>query len=256
MKILVAVKRVVDANVKVRVKSDGSDVDLANVKMAVNPFDEIALEAAVRLKEAGVAGEVIAVSIGPEAVQDTLRMALAMGADRAIRVAADVACEPLAVARMLAELARRDSVGLVLLGKQAIDDDCSQTGQMLSALTGWPQATCASAIEVSDAQATVTCEVDGGLETVSLELPAVVTADLRLNAPRYVTLPSLMKAKKKPMDTISAESLGIDLAPGLEVLALREPAPRLGGRRVSHVAALVSVLAPFSASAAHQGEQV
>jgi electron transfer flavoprotein beta subunit len=247
MKILVAVKRVVDANVKVRVKADGSGVDVANVKMALNPFDEIAVEAAVRLKEAGLADEVIAVSIGGTDVQETLRIALAMGADRAIRVDTGHACEPLGVARVLAEVAQRESVGLALLGKQAVDDDCNQTGQMLSALTCWPQATCASSLELDGVGgALVTCEADGGLETVSLSLPAVVTVDLRLNSPRYVTLPNLMKAKKKPLDTVTAESLGVDMAPRLEVLKLREPAPRQGGRRVADVAELADALKPFA----------
>lgn len=254
MKILVAVKRVVDANVKVRVKPNGSGVDIANVKMALNPFDEIAVEAAVRLKEAGLADEVIAVSIGSADVQETLRTALAMGADRAIRVDTQQVCEPLGVARVLVEVARREAVGLALLGKQAIDDDCNQTGQMLSALTGWPQATCASALELDGAgEAVVTCEADGGLETVSLCLPAVVTVDLRLNSPRYVTLPNLMKAKKKPLDTVTAESLGVDMAPQLEVLKLREPAPRQGGRRVADAAELAGALRPFVMQAAATG---
>ncbi|WP_322060244.1 electron transfer flavoprotein subunit beta/FixA family protein [Paraburkholderia sp. J63] len=254
MKILVAVKRVVDANVKVRVKADGSGVDVANVKMALNPFDEIAVEAAVRLKEAGLAGEVIAVSIGGTEVQETLRTALAMGVDRAIRVDTQHACEPLGVARVLAEVAQREAVGLALLGKQAIDDDCNQTGQMLSALTGWPQATCASALEFFGAgEAVVTCEADGGVDTLSLRLPAVVTVDLRLNAPRYVTLPNLMKAKKKPLDTVTAESLGVDMTPRLEVLQLREPAPREGGRRVADATELAGALKSFVAPVAAMG---
>lgn len=245
MKILVAVKRVVDANVKVRVKPDGSDVDITNVKMALNPFDEIAVEAAVRLKEAGMVEEIVAVSIGPVHVQETLRTALAMGADRAVHIESNDAFEPLGIARILAEVARRESIGLALLGKQAIDDDCNQTGQMLSAITEWPQATCASAIVLDGGRAVVTCEADGGLETVSLGLPAVVTVDLRLNTPRYVTLPNLMKAKKKPVDTVLAASLHIDLGPSLEVLRLREPAPRPAGRRTDDISELAGVLKPF-----------
>ena len=248
MKILVAVKRVVDANVKVRTKADGSGVDVDSVKMALNPFDEIAVEAAVRLKEAGCAAEVIVVSIGPDEVQETLRTALAMGADRGIRVATSHSCEPLGVARALAALVQREAVGLAILGKQAIDDDCNQTGQMLSALTGWPQGAYASSIEIADGRALVKCESDGGSETVSLALPCVVTADLRLNAPRYVTLPNLMKAKKKPIDTVSPESLGVDLAPRLEIVSLREPAARQAGRRVTEVAELAAVLESFVAS--------
>lgn len=245
MKILVAVKRVVDANVKVRVKPDGSGVDIDNLKMAMNPFDEIAVEAAVRLKEAGHAVEVIAVSIGSEEVQETLRTALAMGADRGIRVATHHPSEPLAVARALAALARREAVGIAILGKQAIDDDCNQTGQMLSAIAGWPQATNAASIDIVDGRATVQCEADGGTETVSLALPCVVTADLRLNTPRYVTLPNLMKAKKKTLETVSPESLEVDLTPRLHVLNLREPAVRQGGCRVVDVAQLAEALASF-----------
>jgi electron transfer flavoprotein beta subunit len=256
MKILVAVKRVVDANVKVRVKGDGSGVDVENVKMALNPFDEIAIEAAVRLKEAGCATEVIAVSIGPDEALETLRTALAMGADRGIRVAASHPCEPLGVARALAALSQREAAGLAILGKQAIDDDCNQTGQMLSALLGWPQATCASSIEIIDGRAEVECEVDGGLETVSLGLPAVVSADLRLNTPRYVTLPNLMKAKKKPVETVAPEALGVDLAPRLELLNLREPAARQAGRRVTSVAELADALKSFVPSRSAQGASV
>lgn len=242
MKILVAVKRVVDFNVKVRVKHDGSDVDLGNVKMAMNPFDEIAVEEAIRLKESGVAAEVIAVSCGTAACQDTLRTALAFGADRAILVQTDVALQPLAVAKLLRSVVELESPQIVLLGKQAIDDDCNQTGQMLSALLGWSQGTFASRVSIAENTVAVTREVDGGLETVELRLPAVVTADLRLNEPRYVTLPNIMKAKKKPLDIVRAEDLGVDVEPRLVTLEVQEPPPRAGGRRVSDVAELVNKL--------------
>lgn len=244
MKILVPVKRVVDYNVKVRVKSDGSGVDIANVKMSMNPFDEIAVEEAVRLKEKGVATEVVAVSCGVTACQETLRTAMAIGADRAIlvEVGADVELQPLAVAKLLKALVDREQPGLVILGKQAIDDDANQTGQMLAALTGRPQATFASKVEVADGRATVTREVDGGLETLSIALPAIVTTDLRLNEPRYVTLPNIMKAKKKPLDETSPEALGVDISPRLEVLKTAEPATRKSGVKVVSVAELVQKL--------------
>jgi electron transfer flavoprotein beta subunit len=229
MKILVGVKRVIDYNVQIRAKADGSAVELENVKMAINPFDEVAVEAAVRLKDEGVATEVIAVSIGPEKAQETLRQALAMGADRAILVPHTGATEPLSVAKTFKALAEKEGAGLVMLGKQAIDDDCNQTGQMLAALLGWPQGTFASGLTVSGEQIEVTREVDGGLETVALNLPAVVTADLRLNEPRFASLPAIMKAKKKPLDSISAESLGIDLAPRLELVGVVEPPVRTTG---------------------------
>ncbi|UTW10230.1 electron transfer flavoprotein subunit beta/FixA family protein [Marinobacterium rhizophilum] len=229
MKILVGVKRVLDHNVKVRVRADGSAVDLDNVKMAINPFDEIAVEAAVRLREAGAATEVIAVSIGPEKAQDTLRQALAMGADRAILVPHTEATEPLSVAKTFKALAEKEGAGLVMLGKQAIDDDCNQTGQMLAALLGWPQGTFASGLAASGEQIEVTREVDGGLETVALNLPAVITADLRLNEPRFASLPAIMKAKKKPLDSIDAASLGVDLSPRLELVGVVEPPARTNG---------------------------
>nr|WP_067285645.1 electron transfer flavoprotein subunit beta/FixA family protein [Marinobacterium profundum] len=243
MKILVGVKRVLDHNVKVRVRADGSAVDLDNVKMAINPFDEIAVEAAVRLKEEGVATEVIAVSIGPEKAQDTLRQALAMGADRAILVPHGGTTEPLSVAKTLKALAEKENAGLVILGKQAIDDDCNQTGQMLAALLGWPQGTFASGLSVTGEQIEVTREVDGGLETVALNLPAIVTADLRLNEPRFASLPAIMKAKKKPLESITAESLGVDLAPRLELVGVVEPPVRAaGGVIVATAAELVEKL--------------
>ncbi len=242
MRVLVAVKRVVDYNVKVRVKSDRSGVDLANVKMSMNPFDEIAVEAAVRLKEAGAATEVVAVSCGVAPCQETLRTALAIGADRAILVQTDAELQPLAVAKLLKAIADKEQPGLVILGKQAIDDDANQTGQMLAALADWPQATFASKIEVADGRAKVTREVDGGLETLSLGLPAVVTADLRLNEPRYVTLPNIMKAKKKPLETTTPDALGVDVAPRLETLAVAEPPGRKGGIKVPDVATLVDKL--------------
>ena len=241
MKVLVAVKRVIDFNVKPRVKMDGSGVDLANVKMSMNPFDEIAVEEAIRLKEKGVATEIVAVSIGPAKAQETLRTALAMGADRAILVQTDEEAEPLAVAKILAKIAAEEQPGLFILGKQAIDDDNNATGQMLAALLGWPQGTFASKIEVSDA-ATVTREVDGGLETVKLKLPAVVTTDLRLNEPRYASLPNIMKAKSKPLATKSPADYGVDVARRLETLKVAEPAKRQSGIKVGSVDELVERL--------------
>ena len=242
MKVLVSVKRVVDYNVKVRVKSDGSGVDTANVKMSMNPFDEIAVEEAVRLKEKGVATEIVAVSCGLASCQETLRTALALGADRAILVETDADLQPLAVAKLLAALAAREQPRLVLLGKQAIDDDANQTGQMLSALLNWPQASFASKLDMAGDRATVKREVDGGLETVEIGLPAVVTADLRLNEPRYATLPNIMKAKKKPLETINPAALGVDVTPRLTVLKVAEPPKRQGGGRVADVAELVAKL--------------
>ena len=242
MKILVPVKRVVDYNVKVRVKADGSGVDIANVKMSMNPFDEIAVEEAVRLKEKGVATEVIAVSCGVAQCQETLRTAMAIGADRAILVETDVELQPLAVAKLLAALVAKEQPGLVILGKQAIDDDANQTGQMLAALTDLPQATFASKVEVADGKAQVTREIDGGLETLSVSLPAIVTADLRLNEPRYVTLPNIMKAKKKPLDNVKPEDLGVDVSPRLKTLKVVEPAGRKAGIKVPDVATLVDKL--------------
>ncbi len=242
MKILVPVKRVVDYNVKVRVKSDQSGVDIANVKMSMNPFDEIAIEEAVRLREKGVATEVIAVSCGVTACQETLRTAMAIGADRGILVETDAELQPLAVAKLLAALLAKESAELVILGKQAIDDDANQTGQMLAALTDRPQATFASKVEIADGQATVTREVDGGLETLQLKLPAIITTDLRLNEPRYVTLPNIMKAKKKPLDKLSPADLGVDPAPRLKTLKVSEPAGRKAGVKVADVAALVAKL--------------
>jgi len=242
MKILVPVKRVVDYNVKVRVKSDGSGVDIANVKMSMNPFDEIAIEEAVRLREKGVAAEVIAVSCGVTQCQETLRTAMAIGADRAILVETEVELQPLAVAKLLKALVDKEQPGLVILGKQAIDDDCNQTGQMLAALADLPQATFASKVEVADGKAKVTREVDGGLETLSLSLPAVITTDLRLNEPRYVTLPNIMKAKKKQLDTFKPADLGVDIKPHLKVLKVTEPAKRGAGVKVPDVATLVAKL--------------
>ena len=242
MKALVPVKRVVDYNVKVRVKSDGSGVDTANVKMSMNPFDEIAVEEAVRLKEKGVVSEIVAVSCGVAACQETLRTAMAIGADRAILIETDAELQPLAVAKLLKALVDKEQPQLVILGKQAIDDDCNQTGQMLAALTGWPQATFASRIEVADGRARVTREVDGGLETLSVALPAVVTADLRLNEPRYVTLPNIMKAKKKPLETVKPEALGVDVTPRIRTLKVSEPPKRGAGVMVPDVAALVDKL--------------
>jgi len=242
VKILVPVKRVVDYNVKVRVKADQSGVELANVKMAMNPFDEIAVEEAVRLKEAGIATEVVAVSCGLPACQETLRTALALGADRAILVDTDAELQPLAVAKLLQALTAREQPQMVILGKQAIDDDANQTGQMLAALLGWAQATFASKLIVADGKATVTREVDGGLETVAISLPAVVTTDLRLNEPRYATLPNIMKAKKKPLDTVKPADLGIDAAPRLRTLKVTEPPKRQAGVKVADVAELVAKL--------------
>ena len=242
MKILVPVKRVVDYNVKVRVKSDHMGVDLANVKMSMNPFDEIAVEEAVRLKEKGVATEVIAVSCGVAQCQETLRTAMAIGADRAILVETADELQPLSVAKLLKAIVDKEQPGLVILGKQAIDDDCNQTGQMLAALCDLPQATFASKVEVADGKAKVTREVDGGLETVSLTLPAVVTTDLRLNEPRYVTLPNIMKAKKKQLDTFKPADLGVDIKPHLKVLKVTEPPKRSAGIKVPDVATLVAKL--------------
>ena len=242
MKILVPVKRVVDYNVKVRVKADGSGVDLANVKMSMNPFDEIAVEEAVRLKEAGVVTEVVAVSCGVTACQETLRAALAIGADRAILVETDVELQPLAVAKLLKAVCDKEQPNLVICGKQAIDDDANQTGQMLAALAGWPQATFASKVTLADGKAAVTREIDGGLEALSVKLPAVVTTDLRLNEPRYATLPNIMKAKKKPLDTVKPADLGVDVAPRLTTLKVSEPPKRSAGERVADVAQLVDKL--------------
>ena len=242
MKILVSVKRVVDYNVKVRVKADGSGVETANVKMSMNPFDEIAVEEAVRLKEAGVATEIVVVSCGAQACQETLRTALAIGADRAILVETDADLQPLAVAKLLKAVCAKEGPQLAILGKQAIDDDSNQTGQMLAALLGWPQATFASKLVVADGKAQVTREVDGGLETLSLKLPAVVTTDLRLNEPRYVTLPNIMKAKKKPLEVLKPDALGVDVAPRLKTLKVVEPAKRSAGVKVPDAAALVDKL--------------
>jgi len=242
MKLLVPVKRVVDANVKVRVKADGTGVELTNVKMAMNPFDEIAIEEAIRLKEAGVATEIVAVSCGAPACQETLRTALALGADRAILVETDAELQPLAVAKLLKAIAVKENPQLVIMGKQAIDDDNNQTGQMLAALLGWPQATFASKVKIEGGQAQVTREVDGGLETVSIKLPAVVTTDLRLNEPRYVTLPNIMKAKKKPLETLKPDALGVDIAPRLATLRVEEPPKRKSGIKVPDAKTLVERL--------------
>ena len=242
MKVLVPVKRVVDYNVKVRVKSDNTGVDIANVKMSMNPFDEIAVEEAVRLKEKGVVTEVIAVSCGVTQFQETLRTAMAIGADRAILVQTDDELQPLAVAKLLKALVDKEQPGLVILGKQAIDDDANQTGQMLAALADLPQATFASKVEVADGKATVTREVDGGLETISVTLPAIITTALRLNEPRYVTLPNIMKAKKKQLDTVTPADLGVDAAPRLKTLKVSEPPKRGAGVKVADVAALVEKL--------------
>jgi electron transfer flavoprotein beta subunit len=242
MKVLVPVKRVVDYNVKVRVKSDGSGVDIANVKMSMNPFDEIALEEAMRLKEAGKVTEVVAVSCGVTQSQETLRTGMAIGADRAILVETSADLEPLAVAKLLKAIADKEQPQLIILGKQAIDDDSNQTGQMLAALLGWPQATFASKVVLEDGKATVTREVDGGLETLALTLPAIVTTDLRLNEPRYVTLPNIMKAKKKPLDVVKPEELGVDVAPRLKTLKVVEPAKRSAGIKVPDAATLVAKL--------------
>ncbi len=242
MKVMVAVKRVVDYNVKVRVKSDNTGVDIANVKMSMNPFDEIAIEEAVRLKEKGVATEVIAVSCGVIQCQETLRTAMAIGADRAILVDTTVELQPLAVAKLLKALMDKEQPGLVILGKQAIDDDCNQTGQMLAALADLPQATFASKVEVAEGKAVVTREVDGGLEVLSLSLPAIITTDLRLNEPRYVTLPNIMKAKKKQLDIYKPEDLGVDVSPHIKTIKVVEPPKRSAGIKVPDVAALVDKL--------------
>ncbi|MDP6389814.1 MAG: electron transfer flavoprotein subunit beta/FixA family protein [Alphaproteobacteria bacterium] len=242
MKVMVPVKRVIDYNVKIRVKSDESGVETANVKMSMNPFDEIAVEEAIRLQEAGTAQEIVAVSIGPQQCQETIRTALAMGADRGILVLTDDEVEPLAVAKILQALVEKESPDLVVLGKQAIDDDSNQTGQMLAALLGWSQATFASKLAISDGSAEVTREVDGGLETVRVAMPAVVTTDLRLNEPRYASLPNIMKAKKKPIDETSPAELGVETAPRLQVLKVTEPAKREAGVIVADVAELVDKL--------------
>jgi len=242
MKILVPVKRVVDYNVKIRVKSDGSGVELANVKMSMNPFDEISVEEALRLREAGIASEIIAVSIGPQQAQETIRTALAMGADRGILVKTDDLVEPLAVAKILKGVVEEEKPGLVIVGKQAIDDDSNQTGQMLAAILGWPQGTFASKIEISAESAKVTREVDGGLQTVELKMPAVITTDLRLNEPRYASLPNIMKAKKKPMDEKSPADYGVDTTPRVSVVTTLEPPARQAGVIVADVAELVDKL--------------
>ncbi|WP_029075966.1 electron transfer flavoprotein subunit beta/FixA family protein [Kaistia adipata] len=242
MKIIVPVKRVVDANIKIRVKADASGVELANVKMAMNPFDEIAVEEALRLKEAGKASEIIVVSVGAASAAETIRTALAMGADRGILVKAEGRVEPLAVAKLLKAIVAREEPGLVILGKQAIDDDSNQTGQMLAALLDWPQGTFASKVAVDGGQVEVTREVDGGLQTVSLALPAVVTTDLRLNEPRYASLPNIMKAKKKPLDETTPEALGVDATPRLEIVSTREPSGRQAGIKVASAAELVQKL--------------
>ena len=242
MKILVPVKRVVDYNVKIRVKGDGSGVELANVKMSMNPFDEIAVEEAIRLKEQGKATEIVAVSIGPQQAQETIRTALAMGADRGILVKTDQTVEPLAVAKILQKIVEKESPQLVIMGKQAIDDDCNQTGQMLGALLGWPQGTFAFKLALSDGSIDVVREVDGGLQTVGLKLPAIVTTDLRLNEPRYASLPNIMKAKKKPLEELSPDALGVDIAPRLKVVKTVEPGGRKAGVKVGSVAELVQKL--------------
>ena len=242
MKVLVAVKRVVDFNIKIRVKADQSGVELANIKMAMNPFDEIAVEEAVKLKEAGVVTEIVAVSLGVSQCQETLRTALAMGADRAILVESSVELQPLAVAKLLKALVDKEQPQLVILGKQAIDDDANQTGQMLAALLNWPQGTFASKVVISGDAAEVTREIDGGLETVSLKLPAIITTDLRLNTPRYATLPNIMKAKKKTLDILTPDALGVDVTPRLTTLKVVEPAKRKGGVILADVAALVDKL--------------
>jgi electron transfer flavoprotein beta subunit len=242
MKVLVPIKRVIDYNVKVRVKADNSGVELANVKMAMNPFDEIAVEQALRLKESGGADEVVVVSIGPSQNQETIRTGLAMGADRGIHIEASHDIEPLAVAKLLKEVVTSENPGLVFVGKQAIDDDCNQTGQMLAALLGWAQGTCVSGIEISGDKATVIREVDGGLEHLAISMPAVVTVDLRLNEPRYASLPNIMKAKKKPLDSISVEELGVDVSPRLTVVKVEEPEARSAGIKVADVSELVNKL--------------
>ena len=242
MKVLVAVKRVIDFNVKIRVKADKTGVETANVKMSMNPFDEIGVEEAIRLKEKGAATEIVAISLGPQACQETIRTALAMGADRGIHVLTDAELQPLAVAKLLKAVVAKEQPGLVILGKQAIDDDCNQTGQMLSALLGWSQGTFASKIAIADGKATVTREVDGGLETVELKMPMVITTDLRLNEPRYASLPNIMKAKKKPIEQLTPEALGVDPAPRLTTLKVEEPAKRQGGKKVASVQELVEKL--------------
>jgi len=242
MKVLVAVKRVVDFNVKVRVKPDGSGVDTANVKMSMNPFDEIAVEEAVRLKEKGIATEIVVVSCGIAACQETLRTALALGADRAILVESGAELQPLAVAKLLKAIAAKESPQLVIMGKQAIDDDANQTGQMLAALLDWPQATFASKVDIADGKATVKREIDGGLETLAMSLPALITTDLRLNEPRYATLPNIMKAKKKPLEVVTPETLGVDVAPRLATLKVVEPPKRKGGGKVADAKELVAKL--------------
>ena len=242
MKVLVSVKRVVDFNVKVRVRADGSGVETANVKMSMNPFDEIAVEEAIRLKEAGIATEIVVVSCGAQACQETLRTALALGADRAILVETDTELQPLAVAKLLRALAQKENPQLMILGKQAIDDDCNQTGQMLAALLGWSQATFASKLKINGDKADVTREVDGGLETISIKLPAVVTTDLRLNEPRYVTLPNIMKAKKKPLEVLKPDALGVDVAPRLKTVKVEEPPKRKAGVKVPDAKTLVQKL--------------
>ena len=242
MKVLVPVKRVIDYNVKVRVKADQSGVELANVKMAMNPFDEIAVEQALRLREAGTVEEVIAVSIGPAQNQETIRTALAMGADRGIHIEAPHDIEPLAVSKLLKAVVAQENPGIVLVGKQAIDDDCNQTGQMLAALLGWAQGTFASALEITGDKAKVIREVDGGLEHIEINMPAIVTVDLRLNEPRYASLPNIMKAKKKPLDSLSAGDLGVDIAPRLTIVKVEEPTDRVAGIKVSDVQELVSKL--------------
>ena len=242
MKVLVPVKRVVDYNVKIRVKADGSGVELANVKMSMNPFDEIAVEEAIRLKEAGKATEIVAVSIGPQQASETIRTALAMGADRGILVKTDAPVEPLAVAKILKGIAQEEQPGLIIMGKQAIDDDCNQTGQMLAALLGWPQGTFASKLAIDGDAISVTREVDGGLQTVKLKSPAIVTTDLRLNEPRYASLPNIMKAKKKPIDEKTPADVGVDIAPRLEILKTVDPPGRKAGVKVASVAELVAKL--------------
>jgi electron transfer flavoprotein beta subunit len=242
MKVLVAVKRVIDANVKVRVRTDGTGVETANVKMAMNPFCEIAIEEAVRLVEAGTASEIVLVSAGPAQVGESLRTGLAMGADRAIHIQTDAVLEPLAVAKLLATVAKREEPGLILLGKQAIDDDCNQTGQMLAALMGWSQGTFASKLAIDGDTATVTREVDGGLETIAIKMPCVITTDLRLNEPRYASLPNIMKAKKKAIDPVTPDELGVDISPRLTVLSVEEPSARAGGIKVDTAEELVDKL--------------
>ena len=242
MKALVAVKRVIDFNVKIRVKADKTGVETANVKMSMNPFDEIGVEEAIRLKEKGIATEIVAISLGAQSCQETIRTALAMGADRGIHVLTDAELQPLAVAKLLKAVVGKEQPSVVILGKQAIDDDCNQTGQMLAALLGWSQGTFASKIAIAEGKATVTREVDGGLETVELKLPMVITTDLRLNEPRYASLPNIMKAKKKPIEQVTPEALGVDPAPRLTTLKVEEPSKRQGGKKVASVAELVEKL--------------